>query len=1124
MAVREFTGSLPGPDPPVRLTLASPARTEIHVRDHDLRPLAGARIKVCRLTSDIRTIPKPLAERTKLISDARGVAILHALAAERVAELEVEAIGRGTQRCALLSTVQGPKLIWLGPVAKVTGQLTSDDPNVLQGWTIWATTSPLDRSPGPDINDIGMAVVTADDHGRFEIPAIAEGHLTLSCRPRGDAPYRIRQIPPILIRADRPNEIKVAVERAYRVEGTVVDRQTGAGIAGVPVSPNWTQIGFMDIGFTDERGRFAMTLLPGQYQLRVASLPRAYAMIPNAENRPINIGQGEKLTTVDAFELVKAEPPLCGRVVDESGQPVAGASVQGAWEVWMANFYGTYESLATSDSNGNFELGRIPPLVEIKLSAKRGPLATLEPVLVWPSEEKRVTIRVTQAATAAVHGRVLGTDGRPIPNALIRILSRKFINQIGWVTSSIDFAGDREIRTDGDGKFQAPRELDVALDYRVDAIAEGFVAASTDFVKPVPGEHNALPDLLMRPTMKLRMLSGRVVDREGHPVPEAVVLQSGDGPRRSRATTDAQGRFEIGGVASGPAFLFAEKQGFRFGGTLIGAGDQAVEMVLDRADQKPPRTRETLPWQTSRGEERALVRTLVEPVAVPSDLRQRIPNDFQLRKVLRPLAWVDPPRLLAVLASPAIVRDESILDATAIALWELKGPHAVDMVDLETDPCARAYGLLALEKVAPAEFRKLRGDVLARAAREATRVTDPGEKLRLLGRAADRLIGLGESDRVVPILREGWKLAQTIKRDQYAQSIAEFAPALATTNLNDAVVLVQGKDGSSPLMNNGMYANYILGEIAWRIAAANPAEAERLLSKINAATAGNGLERFLLRACSRMAPRDLDRATKLAASLAQAPQPNTNVRNRRRNQNRSGPSLAVYAELVIAKAIAESKPADARKQIEEAIAEVRRRAFDEPSQPGEPNPACLIAGCLPLVEKLMPDRVAEHLWLALACRAPRGDEPDLMRISAITSLAGIVARYDRAVAEQVAAPVFDQVPVPSRTPFLQNRWNGFESVFGALACLDPHRAAALIDRLPDDEKPVEQPAQQMHGALAKGALRRVQVNGAVQYPIKSASRIRLAESLLLPIERRRLEVTNAIATPWLLDPAGEVAP
>ncbi len=335
-------------------------------------------------------------------------------------------------------------------------------------------------------------------------------------------------------------------------------------------------------------------------------------------------------------------------------------------------------------------------------------------------------------------------------------------------------------------------------------------------------------------------------------------------------------------------------------------------------------------------------------------------------------------------------------------------------------------------------------------------------------------------------------------------------------------------------MNNQMYANYILGEIAWRIAAARPADAERLLTKINAATTRNGLERHLLRACSRMAPRDLERARKLAASLGPLPQPNNNGAglsgqppqrknhsNRNRSGNSAGPGLWLYAQLVVAKAIADSKPAAARAG-RGSHCRAAPRAIEEPSGPGEPSPACLIAGCLPLVEQLMPERVAEYLWLALACRAPRGDEPDLEQLRVLANLAGIVARYDRAAAAQIAGPVFDQVPVPSRAAFPANKWVGFEQVFQGLACLDPRRASNLVGRLPEDEKLSETPEEQLQGAIAKKALGRVRVNGAGQYAIRSASRIQLAEALLLPIDRRRLEVLNAIANPWLLDPAAEV--
>ena len=135
-----------GPDQPVRLVLGAPARTEIRVKDPDLRPVAGARIKVSRLRSDILAIPEPLADRIEVSTDAEGRAVLDAFAAERVAEVEVAAQGLGIQRCAFLPTVEGPKLIWLGAGRQGFWPAHGGRSPCTWGWTIWAATAPADKS------------------------------------------------------------------------------------------------------------------------------------------------------------------------------------------------------------------------------------------------------------------------------------------------------------------------------------------------------------------------------------------------------------------------------------------------------------------------------------------------------------------------------------------------------------------------------------------------------------------------------------------------------------------------------------------------------------------------------------------------------------------------------------------------------------------------------------------------------------------------------------------------------------------------------------------------------------------------------------------------------------------
>ena len=109
-------------------------------------------------------------------------------------------------------------------------------------------------------------------------------------------------------------------------------------------------------------------------------------------------------------------------------------------------------------------------------------------------------------------------------------------------------------------------------------------------------------------------LNGRVADRQGHPVAGAVVFQSGDGPRRTQTTTDEQGRFRLDGVARRPAFVFAQKAGFRFHGQIVGEAADPITMTLMRAEEKPEAMR-TRPSPTPHEEELALARRAIDPYA-----------------------------------------------------------------------------------------------------------------------------------------------------------------------------------------------------------------------------------------------------------------------------------------------------------------------------------------------------------------------------------------------------------------------------------------------------------------------------------------------------------------------------
>ncbi len=287
-----------------------------------------------------------------------------------------------------------------------------------------------------------------------------------------------------------------------------------------------------------------------------------------------------------------------------------------------------------------------------------------------------------------------------------------------------------------------------------------------------------------------------------------------------------------------------------------------------------------------------------------------------------------------------------------------------------------------------------------------------------------------------------------------------------------------------------MSSRAALGEIAWRIAAIQPAEAERLLGRMNAPTAYSR-DASILRACRGMARMDLDRALRIAEMLRQAP-------------SAGQPTLVLYAHAVMADALVDSNPEAARRLLDDAMAELRRIATDDRSRNESPQAACLLAACLPIVERIAPDRLEESLWETIACRGSRSDEPDLPQVRSLAILAAFVARYDPRAAEVIAEPVFEHLPGLA-IPRLGNGdvW-GLKQVFKALSCVDPRRAAALTDRLPADKLiPPRAPAGYPGGQ-------------PMFISTTTESRVALAEMLGRPIDRRRQDVGDLVVHPWLL--------
>jgi hypothetical protein len=594
--------------------------------------------------------------------------------------------------------------------------------------------------------------------------------------------------------------------------------------------------------------------------------------------------------------------------------------------------------------------------------------------------------------------------------------------------------GDRHaLRTDADGRFVTLHGVRRDLEYEGLVTARGAIPGRTVWLKPATGKEAAFPDLMLR---RLRTLDGFVRDRQGRAVAGVTVFQSGDGPMRSRAVSEPNGSFRLPGIIEGNAIIFARKEGFRLHGKPIDTEAEVVDLVLTRTNEKTDALA-TLPSVLPRDLELALARRLLTPYVEKAVARGTDQEKFQ---AVRSLAPIEPKRTLELIETVGKGKPRFALDIllgdVAAGLAGESPDEAMSIAETLEDPGARAWCLIDVAHKLPASARARKVDVLAQAQVQAKAIKQPGQKLRLLGRVADSWLDLGEPDRARPLLDEGRDLTKQIPPPGY--EITLFAEALARADLPAALAL---NDGAKVSAQRGDRVNRVFvfdrsyGEIAYRLASADPAGAERALSLIVDPFRRGG---YVVAACWKMAAGDLPRARRLVETI-------------------DDPLQQAFALGTIARALARSDKPIATRLLDLAFDRLEAHRDDASSYS---KPAAVAAVLLPAVEQVDRARLQESVWRAVALRGPWLEERGEGRGGrADAELAMNLARYDRAAAAAVLARALAAYATTDRDTYRQ------AFVAMALVLIDPRRAVSLVEALPDDPG--------LDTALPKNAARRL---------------------------------------------------
>lgn len=400
--------------------------------------------------------------------------------------------------------------------------------------------------------------VRSDGAGRFALPVPpVERIMLVAAGPAHQAPAWERLE---LESPDRAEHVLV-LEPTISLVGRVED-EAGRPVAGAVVEAQPRE----ELSFgrgrnaerrrvvSDENGRFRTGGIAFETLYGVVATLDGFAP-GRADVPPVPRNERGAAAPPEVTIVLPLGQRLVGRVVDAAGAPVAGAEVRylhvGDEVGWLPHRYA--EMKATSGPEGDLSLSHVMAGVG-KVFVDAPGFAPFERSGIEVPAEPGVTDLGALELEPEVFLEVVvvDDDGDPVAGAAIGI-TRRSSGPFGFGMSQTH--GPAESRTDEAGRFReggfGPGQV-----VGVTASKEGFAPASADRIH--------LPDgspvrVVLEPGA---IVSGRVVDEAGRPVPEAFVRPDlGDPTRHTFAMlseiTDADGRFVLDDLPARPVRLTA---------------------------------------------------------------------------------------------------------------------------------------------------------------------------------------------------------------------------------------------------------------------------------------------------------------------------------------------------------------------------------------------------------------------------------------------------------------------------------------------------------------------------------------------------------------------------------------
>jgi RNA polymerase sigma factor (sigma-70 family) len=1012
LAALQFSRSSAPPEGEVELTLSSGSADKIEILSPDLKPIAGAKVKISGLACDVIHVGFTEAELKQLGSsyrktsighvlrsgtvslppdlqvdigatDARGIATVSRVASDGIGAVTVQTDDFGEQTVGYFgySGKKPPnwqKRIVLKKTGRVAGQVSGPTARTIASREVTLSSSDFNQKTG--MFHGSKATIVTDREGKFEAAKLVPGTVWFDVKFNPREPTRALQQAETApqLKAGQTLPLKVELKPAVRVEGRVLDAESRKPIRDVEVRA------FFGMGFesstSDAEGKFVFWMAPGETAFQ--------PVIPEEYLSPLSpsdyFDQAKRQRTVTLFKVPEGKtftaPPILlrrsvtlrGSVVDDRGQPLSDAGVS-AVAMLLERRTGQpkpREVAMKTDARGEFSIAGLDPREPVRLRVTSGERSKVVTIASPGSE----AVRMAMGTKGGFHivGRVVDADGKPVAEALLEIWHRDW-RPAPHEAKPKKVSVEKPTRADAQGNFKTG-PLPADGHYRFTIRAAGVRTAESAWLDATRAEA-AKPQQLV--VTRLRGLAGVVRDGAGKPVADAqITLLTRD--TRTETASNNQGQFNLETPSGKPFCVIVRHPDFRVEGAFYEKTPPGLDQKLTRLTERPEKL--ALRTLLAKEERAKLLAQVFEPFK--RDLAKSTKNQNKV-SALQSLTRVAPDFVIEYLDKnplrPAMY-DEMLRSQVVMKKVSQNPDEAEELIGKMKQGAEKsmAYSKLVDELPEKARARKL--EVLAEALVAARAEKSPAYRAIALGMVAKRLWMLGDRERATTIYREGEKIARGLSTSEFAgYARGCFATDLALLDLPAALALIKGlKDSREHSRHHGNTAH--------RIAGIRPAEAVKILDLIKPPGPNefNQRDEYAIRVCYRMAQVDLPGAIKLANSIVDV-------------------ASRAYALGVIAVAAAKAEPKQAADLVRRAFALLEEDAarLDPPQLTGPLNQGEVAGALVLMVEQVDATLVRECLWRSVLLKRPHTEDPQHVwrYTTGNSALAMAAARYHGKLAE-----------------------------------------------------------------------------------------------------------------------------